>query len=89
MSENEYVSLVLRRKVIAGNEERLSWIDLGLKARTLEPGPIKDRLRQEGPLWPVAMAYQRRLKKEYEEMSKRAPVGITLHEETMEDNIDT
>lgn len=34
------------------------------------------------------MAYQKRLKKEYEEMSKRAPVGISLDPSTMEDNID-
>lgn len=34
------------------------------------------------------MAYQKRLKKEYEELSKRAPLGITLDESTMEDNID-
>ena len=34
------------------------------------------------------MAYQKRLKKEYEELSKRAPVGISLADDTMEDNID-
>ena len=36
----------------------------------------------------LIMAYQKRLKKEYEEMSKRAPVGISLDPSTMEDNID-
>lgn len=34
------------------------------------------------------MAYQKRLKKEYEELSLRAPTGIALDQETMEDNID-
>lgn len=34
------------------------------------------------------MAYQKRLKKEYEELSMRAPTGIFLDQETMEDNID-
>lgn len=34
------------------------------------------------------MAYQKRLKKEYEELSLRAPAGIALDKETMEDNID-
>ena len=34
------------------------------------------------------MAYQKRLKKEYEELSLRAPIGIALDTETMEDNID-
>lgn len=34
------------------------------------------------------MAYQKRLKKEYEELSLRAPTGIVLDQETMEDNID-
>ena len=36
----------------------------------------------------IIMAYQKRLKKEYEEMSKRAPTGISLDPSTMEDNID-
>lgn len=34
------------------------------------------------------MAYQKRLKKEYEELSKRAPVGVSLDGSTMEDNVD-
>ena len=34
------------------------------------------------------MAYQKRLKKEYEELSMRAPTGIALDQETTEDNID-
>lgn len=34
------------------------------------------------------MAYQKRLKKEYEELSMRAPTGISLDQETTEDNID-
>ena len=34
------------------------------------------------------MAYQKRLKKEYEELSLRAPTGIALDQETLEDNID-
>lgn len=34
------------------------------------------------------MAYQKRLKKEYEELSKRAPVGVSLDGNTMEDNVD-
>ena len=34
------------------------------------------------------MAYQKRLKKEYEELSMRAPTGICLDQETTEDNID-
>ena len=34
------------------------------------------------------MAYQKRLKKEYEELSKRAPVGVSLDASTMEDNVD-
>ena len=34
------------------------------------------------------MAYQKRLKKEYEELSLRAPIGIKLDQETAEDNID-
>ena len=34
------------------------------------------------------MAYQKRLKKEYEELSKRAPVGVSLDDSTMEDNVD-
>ena len=34
------------------------------------------------------MAFQKRLKKEYEELSKRAPVGVSLDASTMEDNVD-
>ena len=34
------------------------------------------------------MAFQKRLKKEYEEMSKRPPVGIVLDEGTMQDDVD-
>ena len=34
------------------------------------------------------MAYQKRLKKEYEELSKRPPEGITLDPSTLQDNID-
>ncbi len=34
------------------------------------------------------MALQKRLKKEYEEMSKRAPDGIVLDEGTMQDEIN-
>ena len=45
------------------------------------PPPFKQLLHS-------IMAYQKRLRKEYEEMSKRAPVGISLDPSTMEDNID-
>ena len=34
------------------------------------------------------MAYQKRLKKEYEELSMRAPTGITLDKDTTEENIE-
>ena len=34
------------------------------------------------------MTYQRRLKKEYEDFQKNAPVGIKLDESTMQDRLD-
>jgi len=34
------------------------------------------------------MVYQKRLKKEYEELSKRAPVGVSLDDSTMQDSVD-
>ncbi len=34
------------------------------------------------------MAFQKRLKKEYEEMTKRAPDGIVLADGTMQDEVD-
>ena len=57
-----------------------------MHTRTLQYKQQGDHVMQDDVI--SIMAYQKRLKKEYEELSKRAPVGVSLDGNTMEDNVD-